>query len=99
MRCVALAVAFLSLAGWAVSSTLVQDAIVASSGVVLLATRAIVIFPVPGIAVLVTIPVIATIVAGAESYGDTGCFDAHVAEIDVNIACIGKQWRDCNQGT
>ncbi len=99
MRCVASAIAFLSLARRAVSSTLVWDTIVAVSGVVLLATWAIVIFPVLGGAVIVTIPVIATIVAGAEGYGDARCLYTHVVEIDVNIAGMGKPWRGCKQST
>ncbi len=99
MGSVALAIAFLSLARRTMSSTLVWDAIVAASSVVLLATWAIVFFPVLRVAVFVTIPVIATIVAGAEGYGNAWCLDAHVAEIDVNIDSIGKTWRGCNHST
>ena len=64
-----------------------------------IASPFIMLFPPAVVAPVTSIPVIATIVAGAEGYGDARCLYTHVVEIDVNIAGMGKPWRGCKQST
>lgn len=70
---------------------MVGNTLITATGIVLFAAMAIVFFPVFWFAVVIAIPVIATIVAGTESDADAGGLNAEAADIDVDVSGVGNK--------
>ena len=79
------------------STTLLRNTFITTTGVVLFAAMAVVFFPVFWFAVVIAILVIATIVASTKSDADTRCLNTEAADIYVNVGGVDNKRGGCNQ--